>query len=125
MTPPLTPLPADNTYRDAIIANGYDVATMGNGTVDDTWPTCVGCAIISRSLDRTNSTVPEVCKTCFTNFCWDGTVNSTTPNVYEPALKLPDGEFDVQSGAAATIRNAARMGVLVSAAAVATAGFLI
>lgn len=32
--------------RNAIIQNGYDVVTMGNGTVDPQWPTCIGCAII-------------------------------------------------------------------------------
>lgn len=40
--------------RNAIIQNGYDVVTMGNGTVDPQWPTCVGCAIMSRSWVRTN-----------------------------------------------------------------------
>jgi lysophospholipase len=87
----------DNTYRDAIIANGYDVATMGNASVDSTWPTCVGCAIISRSLDRQGSDVPEVCRTCFQNLCWDGTVNDTTPNEYQPTLRLEDQALDVQS----------------------------
>jgi len=36
--------------RNEIIRNGYNVATMGNGTVDSDWPTCVACAILSRSF---------------------------------------------------------------------------
>lgn len=57
---------------------------MGNGTVDKTWPTCVGCAILSRSLLRTGTDVPEVCTQCFDRFCWNGTVDSSTPKAYEP-----------------------------------------
>lgn len=113
----------NNTYRDAIIANGYDVATMGNASVEETWPTCVGCAIISRSLDRTGADVPEACQQCFQRFCWDGTVNSTTPAPYEPSLKLPDDELNVQSAASSV--DTRRSGMYVAAAAVVTAMALI
>lgn len=85
----------NNSYRDAIILNGQDVATMGNGTVDDTWPTCVGCAILSRSLDRTGTDVPEVCQQCFNRFCWNGTVDSSTPEPYEPTPIL--AQLDISS----------------------------
>lgn len=74
----------NNTYRDAIILNGLNVASMGNGTVDETWPTCVGCAILSRSLERTGTEIPEVCTSCFNQFCWNGTVDSSAPKPYEP-----------------------------------------
>ncbi|KAI4123093.1 MAG: hypothetical protein LQ347_006280 [Umbilicaria vellea] len=78
----------NNSQRNAIVENGYDVATMANGTVDAQWPTCVGCAILSRSLDRTGTTVPDVCKQCFSKYCWDGTVNSTVPAPYAPHTSL-------------------------------------
>lgn len=78
----------NNSERDAIVANGYAVATLGNGTVDSQWPACVGCAILSRSLERTNTRVPEVCQQCFNKYCWDGTVNSTNPAPYQPIIKL-------------------------------------
>lgn len=55
----------NNTERNAIIQNGYDVATMGNGTLDADFPVCVGCAVLSRSLERTGTTVPDACKACF------------------------------------------------------------
>ena len=78
----------NDTQRNAIILNGYDVATMGNGTADSSWPMCVGCAILSRSFHRTGTLVPEACTKCFDNFCWDGTRNSTKPAPYEPTLSL-------------------------------------
>jgi len=89
----------NDTERNAIIENGYDVVTMGNGTIDSQWPTCVGCAILSRSFTRTNTTVPEVCTQCFSRYCWDGTINTTAAN-YTPAMKLQ--EIKVSSGAAHT-----------------------
>ena len=73
--------------RDAVVENGYSVATMGNGTVNATWPTCVGCAILQRSLERTGTAMPQVCTQCFADFCWNGTVNSTTPAGFNPSYK--------------------------------------
>ncbi|OJD13164.1 hypothetical protein AJ78_06348 [Emergomyces pasteurianus Ep9510] len=75
-----------NSQRDDIIRNGYNVATMGNGTVDANWPTCVACAMLSRSLERTGTPIPEACKKCFETYCWDGRTNSTTPKPYEPKI---------------------------------------
>ena len=81
--------PSYNTsQRNLIVENGYNVATMGNGTANSTWPMCVGCAILQRSLERTQTAIPQVCTQCFTDFCWDGTVNSTNPGNYEPAYKI-------------------------------------
>jgi lysophospholipase len=80
----------NDTFRNAIIQNGYDVATMGNGTINAAWPTCVGCAILSRSFQRTGAQVPDVCLKCFKDFCWDGTLNATEPANYNPTLKLAE-----------------------------------
>ncbi|OAG45392.1 hypothetical protein AYO21_00026 [Fonsecaea monophora] len=77
-------LSTNNTQRDAIILNGQNIATMANGTRDATWPTCVACAILSRSMERTNTEVPQACTSCFNNFCWDGSLNSTEPVNYAP-----------------------------------------
>ncbi|RDW73501.1 lysophospholipase-1 [Coleophoma cylindrospora] len=91
--------PAYNTtQRNAIIENGYDVATMGNGTIDADWPTCMACAVISRSLYKTNTTVPAACTTCFSKYCWNGDLNSTTPSGnYSPNYLLT--ELNIRSGA--------------------------
>ncbi|MCJ1464334.1 Lysophospholipase 1 [Pseudocyphellaria aurata] len=77
----------NDSMREAVVRNGYESATMGNATADAQWPTCVGCAILSRSLERTGTTVPDVCQQCFRNYCWDGTVNNTAPAAYEPTLR--------------------------------------
>lgn len=108
-------LETNNTERDAIVLNGYNVATMGNATVNSTWPTCVGCAVISRSLDRTGMEVPEVCRQCFSDFCWDGTVDSSEPQAYNPSLQVEDQAVDVQS--AATAIDLSQAGLLVTVAA--------
>lgn len=78
----------NDSVRDAVITNGYAVATMANASVDATWPTCVGCAILSRSLERTDTPVPDVCRSCFDRYCWDGTVNSSTPANYDPQYRI-------------------------------------
>ena len=78
----------NTSQRNLIVENGYNVATMGNGTVNSTWSVCVGCAILQRSLERTKTAIPQVCTQCFADFCWDGTVNSTNPAAYEPPYKI-------------------------------------
>ncbi|OAP54947.1 hypothetical protein AYL99_10647 [Fonsecaea erecta] len=89
-------LSTNDTQRDAIILNGLNAATMANGTRDATWPTCVACAILSRSLERTNTDVPAACTSCFSHFCWDGSLNSTQPVDYAPEPVLQ--EVNLQSG---------------------------
>jgi lysophospholipase len=74
----------EDWQRDNIITNGYEVVTMGNGTLDGNFTACVGCAILSRSFERTGTTLPDICTQCFTEYCWNGTINSTTPNTYAP-----------------------------------------
>lgn len=74
--------------RNAVIQNGYNVATMGNGTIDSEWPACVACAVLSRSFTRTGTKEPSACTDCFNRYCWNGTTNSTTPNEYLPVFKL-------------------------------------
>lgn len=66
--------------------------------MDREWPTCVACAVLSRSFDKTGTTVPDACNTCFDRYCWNGTTDSSEPGTYEPAFKL--AEVSVKSGAA-------------------------
>lgn len=93
----------NNSVRNAMIQNGYQAATQGNGTLDSQWPTCVGCAILSRSFDRTGETVPDVCKQCFDRYCWNGTLASNTPAPYFPTMKLT--EVNVKSGVSRFVPN--------------------
>jgi lysophospholipase len=76
--------------QQAIVQNGYDVVTMGNATRDKDWPTCVGCAILQRSLERTKTAIPDVCTQCFNRYCWNGTVDNRQPSTpYAPKIILP------------------------------------
>ncbi|KAJ4991959.1 lysophospholipase [Stagonosporopsis vannaccii] len=74
--------------RNAMINNGYDVATQGNSTREgaSNWPTCVACAMLSRSLERNGETVPEACQECFNSYCWNGTL-ATSSEPYFPEMR--------------------------------------
>lgn len=74
--------------RNEIITNGLNSATQANGSLDSNWPACVACAALSRSFVRTNTDVPSTCTTCFTQYCWNGTIDSTDYGAYEPDLKV-------------------------------------
>ncbi|KAG0159227.1 hypothetical protein PDIDSM_6748 [Penicillium digitatum] len=85
----------NDAERDKIILNGYEVATMANSTVDGNWASCVGCAILSRSFERTGTGLPDICNQCFDRYCWNGTVNSTRPNSYDPPYYLAESTASV------------------------------
>ncbi|CAK7267899.1 Lysophospholipase 1 [Sporothrix epigloea] len=87
--------------RNGIIENGFNAATMGNGTMDANWPTCLACAVLSRSFDRSGTTVPSACSDCFTKYCWDGSLNTTNYGLYEPSL-LMDGASALNKKSAAS-----------------------
>ncbi|KAL0937226.1 Lysophospholipase [Colletotrichum truncatum] len=74
--------------RNNVIQNGFNVATMGNGTVDAGWRTCVGCFVLQRSFAKTGTTVPAACQRCFNQFCWNGTVDSRPVSADEPSPLL-------------------------------------
>ncbi|KAL6707762.1 Lysophospholipase 1 [Coniothyrium glycines] len=83
--------------RNAMMQNGYNVATQANATREgaSNWPTCVGCAILSRSLERNGESIPEVCQQCFDQLCWNGTTreNSSpyTPDLLSSAIDTTSG----------------------------------
>ncbi|KAJ5095985.1 hypothetical protein NUU61_005341 [Penicillium alfredii] len=80
----------DNKKRDDVILNGYEVATMANSTRDSDWSACVGCAILSRSFDRTKTSPPDICNKCFSRYCWNGTTDTSKPPAYAPKTILAD-----------------------------------
>jgi lysophospholipase len=83
--------------RNAMIQNGYNIATQANSTRQGatSWPACVGCAILSRSFERNGESVPQACQQCFTQYCWNGTVSATsapyTPEMVLAAIKTTSG----------------------------------
>lgn len=96
-------LSINNTQRNAIIQNGYDVATMSNGTLDSQWQTCIACALLARSFTRTDTPVPATCSECFKRYCWDGTLNSTTPSTnYTPSFLGPQVSISSQASSIAS-----------------------
>lgn len=97
----------NNTQRDAVITNGYDVATQGNGTLDANWPVCVACAMLYRSLERNDEPVPDACQQCFGQYCWNGTVASQPPPAYNPTVKIPQDQIKLTSTAALAAPRAA------------------
>ncbi|KAK5133854.1 hypothetical protein LTR08_007185 [Meristemomyces frigidus] len=108
----------NDTERNAIVANGYNGATQGNGTLDSQWSTCVGCAILSRSLGRTGTPVPDVCTQCFDRYCWNGTIASSRPGDYQPEMKLD--AISVTSGSSRLSQSFVALFVGLVAAAYAT-----
>ncbi|KAM0257927.1 hypothetical protein ACHAQJ_004085 [Trichoderma viride] len=76
----------DPDERGAIITNGWDVVTQANSTRDSNWPVCVGCAMLSRSFERTKTPVPDACSKCFQQYCWNGTLAEETPAEYNPTF---------------------------------------
>ncbi|KAN0061499.1 hypothetical protein ACQY0O_006346 [Thecaphora frezii] len=78
-----------------VLDNSVAVATLGGA--DDTWATCLGCAALQRSFERSGVKRPSVCDTCMEKWCWDGVTNSTKPSLaYSPATGTP--EFVTSNG---------------------------
>jgi lysophospholipase len=105
--------------RNGMIENGYDVVTQANSTRQgaSNWPTCVGCAVLSRSLERNGEGIPQVCQQCFADYCWNGTVvEKSAP--YLPEMLL--AEVDTDSGVGRFVPN-----VLGLALAAAVSGYLV
>lgn len=63
--------------RRAMIQNGFEAATRNNFTEDSNFMGCIGCAIIRRKQQAFNYTLPKECDQCFSNYCWNGTLNTT------------------------------------------------
>jgi lysophospholipase len=103
----------NETQRNAIIRNGYDVATLGNGTIDAEWPACMACAVLSRPFTRTGTTVPAACSQCFERYCWNGTLDASEPAPYIPVFMV--GEIKLASASSSSIGGASKMLALVSA----------
>jgi lysophospholipase len=99
-----------------MVRNGYLVATQGNGTLDAQWPTCVGCAILSRSLERTKTKVPDACTKCFQSYCWNGTVKSEKPPAYNPELILPNFKATTPGNSGKGSKKNAAVGTVVPTA---------
>ncbi|MCJ1377109.1 hypothetical protein MMC17_000200 [Xylographa soralifera] len=50
----------------------YILLTQGNGTLDQEWAQCLGCATIDRSFNRLGMERTLQCQSCIAHYCWDG-----------------------------------------------------
>lgn len=71
---------SDNEVQ-ALLDNSVNSATLGGlanaGNIK--WSTCLACAALERGFERSNTARPQVCQTCFDQYCWDGISNDTVP----------------------------------------------
>lgn len=78
-----------------IFLNSFNEVTQGNGTLDQEWPICLGCAAIDRSLPRVGMQRSAQCEQCMEKYCWDGTEDNQTAPIVDPSLALdPDLSFE-------------------------------
>lgn len=75
----------DNDEKWGVITNGFEVTTQNNGTSDDNWATCMGCAIIRRSQERQGLEQSPECKKCFQKYCWQGGAKDAVASTQKPA----------------------------------------
>lgn len=78
------------------LGNAFQLATYGNGTVDDAWPACLACAVVRGSISRLGISEPAQCGECFRRHCWDGTMaDNVTESDVNPVLRLePQTRYD-------------------------------
>ncbi|CEF77500.1 unnamed protein product [Fusarium graminearum] len=72
---------------DIAFENAFQVATYGNGSVDENWPACLACAAIKGSLRRVDINLPKQCDECFSKHCWNGTTSSRKATAADFDLK--------------------------------------
>ena len=70
----------DTLQINTVLNNTFNLYSFGNNTVDSEWSGCLACAVMLRSLQRMNISVPEFCNRCWERHCWNGTYSSTLPN---------------------------------------------
>lgn len=73
---------------DDIYLNGFNQVTQGNGTLDEEWSVCLGCAAVERSLERVGMKRPSQCDRCFKRYCWDGNSMDDNAGVVDLSLVL-------------------------------------
>lgn len=97
---PTVSLTTNNTSRDTMISNGYEIATTANGTRSgfENWPQCVARANFSRSLDWTNTPVRKMRQKCFEQYCWNWSVDSGNPSTYDAASRWHESNCESIAG---------------------------
>ncbi|PMD48090.1 FabD/lysophospholipase-like protein [Hyaloscypha variabilis F] len=81
----------DATQFNEIFVNSFNQLTQGNGTLESDWTTCLGCAVIDRTLDKIGMQRTNQCQECLQKYCWDGTYDQRTPAILDPSLATNPG----------------------------------
>jgi hypothetical protein len=100
----------NNTERNAIVQNGYDVATMANGTTDSQWPTCGLCYSQQESGEdghKCARRVPAVLRSTA------GMALNSTTSALQPKISLTP--VNVKSGATKTMLTTYQLALLLGA----------
>lgn len=88
--------------KKAMIQNGFDITSRLNGTIDEEYRACIGCAVIRREQERLGEEQTDQCKKCFKRYCWDGTITKPTRENQYPLVNftnsgLTNGTMDVDT----------------------------
>ncbi|KAJ7740555.1 FabD/lysophospholipase-like protein [Mycena metata] len=67
-----------------LLQNTLDIVSQSNTT----WAQCIACGSILRSLERLGQPIPDQCKLCFAEHCWQGQMATGTPPFVAPSLLL-------------------------------------
>ncbi|KAJ7151969.1 FabD/lysophospholipase-like protein [Mycena filopes] len=70
-----------------LLQNTFDLVSQSNTT----WAQCIACGSILRSLERLGQSIPDQCKRCFAEHCWQGDLLTGTPPFVAPPLLLSPG----------------------------------
>ncbi|KAF8847197.1 hypothetical protein BDZ45DRAFT_607809, partial [Acephala macrosclerotiorum] len=66
-----------------------------NGTLENEWSACPGCAVIDRSLEGIGMASTKQYEKCLEKYCWDGTVDDVEPGIMNLTLLLsPDVSYE-------------------------------
>lgn len=78
---------------DVTFDNAFQLATYGNGTIDENWPACLACATIRGSARRVGVTLPDQCTQCLQRHCWNGETSDrgVTDADFDLPLRLDPG----------------------------------
>ena len=83
-----TQIQLSNNMSQSALDNGVAAATLGGAP---NWATCLACASLQRSFERSGTTRPDVCTQCLNLYCWNGDVGNTKQNNtnYAPNIGTP------------------------------------
>jgi lysophospholipase len=59
--------------------------------LESDWTTCLGCAVMDRTLDKIGMQRTNQCQECLQKYCWDGTYDQRTPAILDPSLATNPG----------------------------------